>query len=155
MRDPLPGCGQSKEGTGVSAAVGESSDHAIAGDHEIVHRCFDARKRREEARPEGTGAFSSIFNERIVVDVVDSHEAVHGIGIVVVQAVQVTLGKCAAISFALCHRASPFATQSLASGVAELRTPSVVRTIACASEARLERSCGSRRDRARAPGAAY
>ena len=74
----------------MSAQVGESSDHAVAGHHQIVDCRFDVGKRREEAGPEGPVGFTSVCHERVVVDVVDSHKASDGVGIVVVQHRQVT-----------------------------------------------------------------
>ena len=61
------------------------------------------------ARPRShASSFSSVFHECVVVDVVDSQIAVGGIGIVVVQPLQVTRRKRASISLGVCHGGSPF-----------------------------------------------
>jgi hypothetical protein len=89
------------------APVGESSDNAVSGDNQIVHGRLDVGKRGEEGRPPSPVGFTSICHERVVVDVVDSHKAIDGIGIVVVQALQVAPGKRSPIRLAVCHRDPP------------------------------------------------
>src|SRR5258707_5969770 len=114
--DRVPRRRHTVEGTSVSASVGEPPDNAISGHHQVVHCRFDVWKRSEEARPEGAVGFTSVFHERVVVDVVDSHEAIDGIGIVVVQPLQVTRSKRASIGLAVSHGDSPF-------GFLEIRPP--------------------------------
>ena len=104
----LPGRRHSVEGTVVGAPVGESSDHTISGHHQIVHGRFDVRKRREKGRPPGAVGFTPVVHVRVVVDVVDGDEAIDGIGIVVVQTLQVTRRQRASIHFGVCHGDAPF-----------------------------------------------
>jgi hypothetical protein len=100
--------GGAEERAPVGAPVGEAADNAISGYYQSVHCRLAVGKRSEQGRPEGAVGFTSVSHERVVVDVVDGHQAIDGNGIVVVQQYQVTRRKRSSVSLAVCHGASPF-----------------------------------------------
>jgi hypothetical protein len=82
----------------VGGPVGEAPGHPVTGSDEVVHGGGQVGEGGEEAGPEGAVGFAAIGDEGVVVDVAGGHEAVDGVGVVLVEHGQVALGELLVVS---------------------------------------------------------
>src|SRR5436309_2410731 len=96
--DRPAGRGNAVERPVVRGSVSEAPGHPVTGLDEVVHGGGEIGEGGEEGGPEGAVGFAAILDEGIVVNVADGHEALNGVGVVLVEHGQVALSELLVVS---------------------------------------------------------
>lgn len=88
----------------MGTSVDEAANHAIAGDHQVLHGDAHVRQGGEEHGPELAVRLPSVGDEGVVVAVFIGHEPVHQVRIVVVEHREIGLGELLSV---LIHVVTP------------------------------------------------